>query len=131
MSITKNTGRQTVLTAIQRFTFDDLETGVALEAVVIPGGAYVVDGELVIETAFNSATSDVIAIGDSASETGYLGNTNSQATGRTSLVPAGAIYAANDALTVRWTGVGTAPTAGVGFVRVSYVIDGRAVEVQP
>lgn len=131
MSITKNGGRQTVLTAMQRFTFADLENGVALEAVDVPGGAYIVSGELVIETAFNAGTSDTIAVGHTGDDDGLLTATDVQSTGRTPLVPAGGTYAAKDSVTLKWATAGTAATAGAGFVRVEYVIDGRANEVQP
>lgn len=131
MAITKDHGRQHALTAAQPFTYDDLETGVALSAVTIPGGAMVISGELVIETAFNSATSDVIAVGDTSGETSLVGNTDVSSAGRTDLTPTAGFSAVNDDITIRWTGSGAAPTAGSGYLVVTYVIAGRSTDVQP
>jgi len=132
MSITKDSGRQSVLVAIQRFTFEDLEDGVAVEAIDLPAGAVRLRGELVIETAFNSATSDTIAVGDGASATAMLSATNVQATGKTALTGfEGEIQPTVEALTLTWDGTGTAPTAGAGYLLVEYGIENRATEVQP
>lgn len=131
MALTKNRGRQAALTAIQHFTFDDLTSGTLAEAVDLPAGAYIIDGEVVITTAFNSGTSDALVVGDSTAANALKTSYSIAATGRTALVPYGGTYAAKDAITLTWTAVGAAATAGAGFIRVTYAIDGRATEVQP
>jgi hypothetical protein len=131
MAITKDRGRQTVLTAMQHFTYDDFTSGVATEAVDLPGGAYIISGELVITTAFNSGTSDAMEVGDSGGVATLLSSTSVASTGRTDLTPPDAPLSAKDAVTIELTSVGAAATAGAGFLRVEYVIDGRANEVQP
>lgn len=132
MSIVKNPGRQHPLVAFKRFTYADLVSGSAIGAIDLPGGAIRLRGELVIETAFNSATSDVIAIGDAASATALLANTDVTSAGRTAFTGfAGEVQSVKEAVTVRWTGAGTAPTQGAGYILVEYAIEGREVDVQP
>lgn len=128
MAITKSGGRQWPLVARVDFTFADLVSGAAAPAVELPGGATVLSGEVYIETAFNSATSDSLTVGDTAGAATYLGATSIAATGRTALVPVGSAYTAPDDLSVTWTGVGAAPTTGAGTLTVTYVIDGRSNE---
>lgn len=130
-SLTKSAGRQPVLSAAIPFTFSDLTSGEITEAIVLPGGAYITGGEVVITTAFDSATSDAIEVGLLAVATDtLLSSTSIASTGITALVPVGGSLAASDTVTIEWTGVGAAPSAGVGFLRVEYVIDGRATDVQ-
>ena len=129
MAITKDIGRQTPLVAIVRFTFADVVDAVAVEAVDVPPNAIVVGGALVIETAFNSATSDVADIGDGADPNRYTASAiNIAATGRTALTLTGFKYTAHDTVDVTWNGTGTAPTAGAGYLELHYVIEGRANE---
>jgi len=132
MALTKARGRQTVLSAAIPFTFADLTSGAITEAIDLPGGAHMVSGAVAVTTAFDSGTSDAIEVGLLSDATNtYLSSTSIAAAALTPLVPAGGSLAAKDVVTIEWTGAGTAPTAGVGFLRVDYVIDGRAGEVQP
>jgi len=132
MALTKDHGRQPVLSAKMPFTFSDLTSGAITEAIDLPGGAQLIDGEVVITTAFDSGTSDAIEVGllGVATDT-YLSSTSIASAGTTALVPTGGSLAAANTVTIEWTAVGTAATAGVGFVRLGYVIDGRATDVQP
>ena len=131
-TLTKDHGRQPVLSAKIPFTFADLTSGEITEAIDLPGGAYIVSGELVITTGFDSATSDNIEVGLLAVATNtLLTATDVSSTGITAIVPVGGSLAAADTITIEWTGAGAAPTAGVGFLRVDYVIDGRATDTQP
>ena len=131
-TLTKDHGRQPVLSAKIPFTLSDLTSGEITEAIDLPGGAYIVSGEVVITTAFDSGTSDAIEVGLLGVATdSLLGSTSIASTGITALVPFEGALAAANAVTIEWTGAGTAATTGVGFLRLDYVIDGRATDVQP
>jgi hypothetical protein len=132
MALTKDHGRQPVLSAKIPFTFNDLTSGEITEAIDLPGGAYIVSGEVVITTAFDSATSDAIEVGLLSGATDdLLSSTSIAATGITAIVPFAGALAATDTVTIEWTQVGGGTSAGVGFLRVDYVIDGRATDTQP
>lgn len=133
MPISKEVGRQYVLSAKVPFAFGDFgASGVIEPALDLPGGATVIGGELVITTAFNSGTSDVITVGDiGGTEDRYATAVDGQAAARTALTLNGVGYSAPAVIGIDWTGVGAAPTAGAGYVDVQYVMDGRAHEVQP
>lgn len=132
MAITQDHGRQHALTAVQAFTYADLESGTDLPAVNVPGGAIILSGELIIETALNSATSDTISVGDGSTADAYLAATDVQSTGRTALTSVGAgALAAKGAVNLTWTGSGAAPSAGSGYLVVTYAIVGRSTDVQP
>lgn len=131
MAITKPTGRQYPLVAKVDFTFADFVSGVAAEAVKIPGNCRVSGGHLVISTAFNSGTSDTIQVGDGDSAARYKDSINGQAVALTALVPTGYKYTVPDTIDITWTGVGAAPTAGAGYLMVEYFAENRANEVVP
>jgi hypothetical protein len=132
MAITKNRGRQTAVEAYVDVTFSDLTTptslnGVASLAIDLPVGAQVVGGDLVVGTAFNSGTSDVITVGDALIANRYLASTSIAAAGRTPLTFTGyQTLATSNKVIVTWTGVGAAPTAGAFRLRVAYIINKRA-----
>lgn len=128
MAIKKVSGRQHSLEAVVTVNFADVagSSGIALAAIEVPEGGQVIGGEVDSDTAFNSATSDSLQIGDSGSNNRYLGATSIQATGRTALVPTGYKYPTVDNVTVKWTGVGAVPTAGSFRLRVAYIVDGKA-----
>ena len=127
MPITKNRGRQSPTEAWVVFNFADAApSGTFQEAIDLPPNAVVTGGSVVVTTAFNSATSDVITVGDSASATRYLGSTSIAATGRTALLLTGyTTLSTTNRIRVTWTGAGAAPTAGVVRVSVTYIQLGR------
>jgi hypothetical protein len=102
---------------------------ITADIINLPIGSRVVGGEVVTSTAFAPGTSYSIAVGDSAVANRYLASTDRLALGRTALVPTG--FHNDSGLDVRATIVlvGTTPTAGRMTVRVQYVTDGRAEEV--
>ena len=55
MPVKKNSGRQEVIRAYVDIAYSDLVSGAAAEAIDLPVGAQVVDGEIVRDTAFNSS----------------------------------------------------------------------------
>lgn len=129
MAISKSAGRQWPQIAIVEYTYADFTSGVGVEAVDLPPGARVVGGYNGILTAFDSATSDTIEIGDATTAARYLSD-DGQAAGGSALVPTGLEYTEGGAITIEWTGVGAAPSAGAGVLAVMYTIDGRANETQ-
>lgn len=125
MAISKNAGRQEVIAAKVTIGFGDVVDATAVEAVDLPAGAVVIGGALVATEAFNSATSDTIAVTIDG-ET-LLAATSVAATGST-LFTAGSVapLAAPNTVDVTWDGTGTAPTQGSVDLVVTYVITGRA-----
>jgi len=126
MAITQKTGRQALVVAEVAFAFGDLTSGVAAAAVTVPLGAVVVSGAVVVDTAWNSATSDVIDIGDGGATQRYLAAQDIKtATGRFPLVPTDFVYTADDTIDAIWTGVSTAPSAGAARLHVEYYVENR------
>lgn len=125
MAITKKSGRQEIISAVVNFAFGDLVDATAVEAVNLPAGAVVVGGALIIRTAFNSATSDTIAV-TLGSET-LLAATDVKTAVVSKLFTAGTIAAitAPDTVDITWDGTGTAPSAGAGILVVNYIVEGR------
>lgn len=131
MPITKNKGRQSPIDAFVEFTFADIVSGTAADAIDLPVGAIVVGGDIVVTTAFNSGTSDVIVVGDSATANRYYASASIASTGRNPLVITGyKTLATTNKVRVTWTGVGTAATAGAIRLRVAYIVDKRAAFTQ-
>lgn len=124
-------GRQSILVAKMPFTFEDLTSGEAGRAVVMPVNSRVIGGELVIYTAFNSGTSDTGTVGDGDTADRYASGVDMAATGRTALTPTAHKYTGKDSVDLTWTGVDAAPTQGEGELIVHYVMDDRAIENQP
>jgi hypothetical protein len=129
MSLSKVPGRQWPLIALLEVTFADVigESGNALGAIDLPGGATCLGGLLSIQEAFNSGTSDSFEVAGAMS----LGATNGQAVAATSLVVDGLTTTAPETITLQWTGVGAVPTTGKALLQVMYAINARATEAQP
>lgn len=131
MSITKLAGRQEVIsTSPVTLSFDTLSSDAAVaEAVIdLPANAIVVGGELIVDTAFDSTTSDVLDIGDGVDDDEYTSSQiDLQTAGRTALTLTGYKYTTPDTIDVEWTAgsTGTA-TAGSARLIVQYIVDGRA-----
>lgn len=126
MPITKNRGRQSPITASVEFTFANIVSGAAEEAIDLPAGAIVTGGDIVVMTAFNSATSDVIVVGDSASANRYYASASIATAGRNPLVITGyRTLTTTNRIRVTWTGSGAAPTAGAIRLTVTYIVDKR------
>jgi hypothetical protein len=96
------------------------------EVIPLPVGANVLSGELVVETTFDTAGYDV-TVGDTAVTNRYLSSTDVKTAARTALVPTG--YTGTGQNIVITVSTDDACTAGVATLRVTYVIDGRANEV--
>ncbi len=122
MAITKNKNRQFKSVAEVAFDFADLASGVAQEAVDLPSGAVRDSVQLYVDEAWNSATSDVIEVGDAASNARHIASVSVAAVGGKAPVTESLGYKdnAHSAITIKWTGVGAAPTAGKARLIVEY-----------
>ncbi len=131
MPIKVNSGRQSSIWVYQPIAFSDMASGVAQAAVNLPVDAVVVGGALVTTTAFNSATSDTLNVGDSASATRYASAADIHAAGRIALTLTGyKVTAPTRQVLVTWTGTGTAPTAGEVILQLEYIVSYRADAAQ-
>lgn len=128
--ITKNSDRQYPLVGIVDFTYADFASGVFAPAIETPPGCVVQLGDVVIDTVFDSGTSDTFTVGDSVSGTRYGSGIDAQSAARTALVPTGYEQLATDNIGLTWTGVGAAPTQGAGRLFVQYVRADRMNENQ-
>lgn len=126
-----STHRQWPLVAVMEFVLDDLTSGEAGRAVVMPGGSWVIGGGLVISEAFDSGTSDTIKVGDADDDDRYAAAVDASAAGHTDLTVTGHKYTDKKTIDLTWTSDGAAPTQGRGFLYVEYLIEGRGGEVQP
>ena len=134
MTTEVNINRQSVLCAIRDFNYTDFVSGTAKPLIYIRPGTIVLSLVVDITTAWNSATSDVITIGDTEGTDDvdrYLTSTSIATTGRKASVTLpltnGEVETA-EAITATWTGVGTAPTAGAGRLIVTYIETDRSTE---
>jgi len=126
MAITKNTGRQEVISAKVSFTLGtgaDVSAIGVYEAIEVPRGAIIISGYVYISDA-TTATVD-LNIGDGGSSTRYAATIDGAATGLTALVPTGYKYTEKDTIDVAIT-VAAAEAAGVAELVINYIIDGRA-----
>lgn len=118
-----------MLIAEVSFTFANLTEATLDNAVNLPAGSVVVGGELIVTTAWDSATSATGTIGDAASNTRYGSAINMKTAARTALTLTGFKNTVKTPLGVKVTNVG-APTVGAATLRVFYTIENRAIEVQ-
>lgn len=125
-ALKKNSNRQSLVVLYKDFTYDQLTSGADKTVAEVPAGAVIVMGDVVMDTAFNSATSDVLDVGDAGSENRYKDDINIASAARTAIIPTGYVYTAPTAITLRWTGAGTAPSAGAGRLFLAYYVRGRA-----
>lgn len=134
---------QYVMEAEFTFNFDDTMVSVAgaevdfgktnisatsFDIINLPENSVIVGGELVVETAFDTASYAVV-IGDSVTADRYLATADRKAAARTALVPTG--YRTNGSnLRIGITNADVC-TQGKATVRVQYVVTGRANETNP
>jgi len=126
-SITKDSAVQDVSVKTVTFSFGDLNEDTVYDVMDLPPNSVILSGSFFTTVAWNSTTSDVIDIGDSASATRYLSNGNIRAANAlVPLVPTGFVHPGGP-LRVTWT-AGTADTATTGTSRliVQYVTLGKA-----
>jgi len=143
MPITRESARQYPMYAEVAIAFGDVVSGAAEKAILLPAGAVVVDVQFAVTTAWDSATTAVITtIGDDLDPDRYYAagtfnlktaNNFLQGTGASpEALITGHRYTTPNSVDIVITVVG-ATAAGVGVLRVGYLISGqgRAHEVQP
>lgn len=110
----------------QDFDYTELTTATAVALAKLPAGARVVGGGLLVETVWNSGSSDVLDLGDGADDDRY---TSSQidltSLGFTALTLTYFKNTTTDWVDGTWTGVGAVPTTGAARLFVEYIIDGN------
>lgn len=125
---------QDVINQTVELEYSDLTSGEAFNLIHIPAGATIVDGTYWVLTAFDSGTSDAVAVAFNSLT--LVDDTDATAAVRTPFtLPTttnsdNVSVSADTWLTVTWTGAGTAATAGKIRVSVNYVILGRGFAVQ-
>lgn len=121
-----NVDRQWTLEALTEINLatDPTDTSFVVQ---LPPNALLVGGQAIVNTVFNGTTPKLTAIDNSASPISIFGNVDATAAAVTNIAAgAGHFYPAGAVITV---GVSGAPTAGRAFVRLSYLILGRANEL--
>ncbi len=98
------------------------------ELINLPAGSVVVGGELVTETAFDTASYAVI-VGDSAVANRYLATADRKGVARVALVPTG-YHGLGENIRVTITNADVC-TTGKMTLRVQYTTDGRATVINP
>ena len=131
MAIKKKSGRQTTILAHVAFTFADFSRVTTVKdvqkAIEIPKGAVILGGGIVIDTVFNSTTSDVVTVGDVTTDNRYKAAINAQALGLTALVPTGYKTAVSTDIVLTLVPTGVAmPTTGAGRLWVEYYVENRS-----
>lgn len=128
MPITKNSARQETISAFVDFTFADIPTTATVYAALdLPVNAIVVGGDLVVTTAWNTATTATLSVGDATLATRYATTVDLKTAARTALTNTGFTHgAADNSLRGTTAYVGAAATAGAARLRVDYIVKGRA-----
>lgn len=103
-------------------------TATAVLAVALPQNAQVIGGHLVVDTAWNSGTSAVLDIGDSAVANRYGAAIDLTAAARTALTVTGYADSGGLDVAIKPTLVGTAATAGAARLLVEFTLSGRVDE---
>lgn len=128
---TMNPDRQYPLVAVVRFSFESVPVGESTPVLSLPGNAIVTGGALVVQTAWDSAGTAVVDLGDSTDPDEYLDGVDLKTLGRTALTLTGFQYATPDTLSALVAeGVGATATAGEALLFVEYIIEGRGGEIQ-
>lgn len=99
------------------------------DVIALPPNAVVTSGDITVETASNDSGTATVAVGDSVTNNRYLSATSIKSTGRTPLVPTGFRGAGED-IRLTFANQNGDATAGKLTIRVSYIVTGRANEVQ-
>ena len=132
-----NVGRQTVLSAVRTFNYEDFTVdgsgNATINAIHLKPGTRILRGWLDVTTAWDSGTTATLSVGDTLADDvdKYLTATTSKAAGITELdgtpVADGEISTA-EAVTVTLAETGTAATAGEATLFVEYVESPRCTE---
>jgi hypothetical protein len=133
--IPKQDGREYIKSMEVRFDFTAagpaLGTHTHTSVFTLPAGARVVGGEVVVDTAGVGPSTSTIDIGDVDTDRYTASAIDLKTAARTALTLTGYRYAETDGIDFEIVNTTTGPlTAGVFYVRIEYVVDGRVNEVQ-
>jgi hypothetical protein len=95
-----NGPNQGYVTLIQTTTITQNSTTAVSSTMYIPAGSQIIDFNIDVLTAFNSATSATLSIGTAAAGTQYVGSVNAKTAGRASITFSAAQLAAMSGVTV-------------------------------
>ena len=128
MPIKKNTGRQELIVAHLDIGYADVTTyGTAENAFDLPGNAILLGGDVVVKTAWNSATTATLKLGDATDDDRYTSSAiDLKTAGRTALTLTGYKHTVAEALKALIAQTGTAATAGALRITLLYMVEGRA-----
>lgn len=133
MAVTKDPGRQTVLTAIVDLNYNDMTSGVSTEVIDLEPGTVVLGGFAYVETADNAGTSAVLDVGDGDTAALYVSALDLKTAGESEaadVTELGKYYPSGGGIYATRTAVGTAATAGKARVVIFYAVVGRVNEVR-
>lgn len=127
MPIRLNAGRQELVVAYVDVKAGDLASGVAGKAIELPPGAVIMGGDIVVKTAFNSATTATLKLGDKVDDDRYTSAAvDLKTAGRTALTLTGYKHNVAEHLQALFAETGAAATLGLARVSISYYVEGRA-----
>ncbi|WP_312836405.1 hypothetical protein [Comamonas sp.] len=128
----KNAGRQELIVASMLVGFGDPKAyGTAEAAIDLPGGAVIVGGDVTVLTAWNSATTATLKLGDVGDDDRYTATPiDLKTAGRTELTVTGYKTPTAQAINALFAQTGTAATAGQARVTVQYFVEGRSAFTQ-
>lgn len=128
MPIKKLSGRQEPVLAYIDIGYADVTTyGTAEGAFDIPGNATLIGGDVVVKTAWNSATTATLKLGDATDDDRYTASPiDLKTAGRTALTLTGYKHTVAEVLKALIAQTGTAATAGVARISIEYYVDGRS-----
>lgn len=132
MSIKKNAGRQELISANLLINFNDpVAYGTAENAIDLPDDAILVGGDVTVLTAWNSATSATLKLGDTADDDRYTATAiDLKTAGRTALTITGYRHAVAESLKALLAQAGAAATAGQARISIQYYVLGRSAFTQ-
>lgn len=132
MPIKKNAGRQELISASLVINFNDpVAYGTAEAAFDLPGQAILVGGDVTVLTAWNSATSATLKLGDTADDDRYTATPiDLKTAGRTALTITGFRHTVAESLKALLAQTGAAATAGQARISIQYYVLGRSAFTQ-
>lgn len=126
MAITKDSSVQNVEVKAVTINLADVTTGVDVSAIDLPPNSVITSGSLYTTEAWNSTSTDVMDVGDAASQNRYLNDGNIRSLAAlVALVPTGFVHTGGP-ITVRWVSGGGSPTTGKVRLIIEYVTLGKA-----
>jgi hypothetical protein len=111
------------------FLVADWVAGSTEKVIGLPAGAQVIGGWVLVITAYDSATSAVLDVGDAALQNRYANDIDLKTVGRKNLTPTGFITTAQGAVTATLAQVGAA-TVGEARVYIEYIVARKADVIQ-